>query len=276
MANAFRANKDRVVLSAGETITPQTSNPIASADYGLWVDSATKAMNFSSAGSAYALSTMAGVIPSSRMAFSVNPTANDTIAIGGTTFKFVSSLGAAVAQVQVKIGASAAATLASTVKAINGTAAPAEWTEATTPFAGTVLADASTATTLRIRFATARGGTAIAGAAGSTALTASITTGASAWTIDNLNLTGKKQTDVLETCGTVTLSAAMISALSAGIFIELPFTPTVFAFQITDSTGAMRNTVTDTMTISGNALVLTSGGATHVVATNVLQFWASS
>jgi hypothetical protein len=33
--------------------------------------------------------------------------------------------------------------------------------------------------------------------------------------------------------------------------------------------------VTDTVTVSGNAIVLTKAGATNLVATNVVQFWAS-
>src|SRR5262249_38592712 len=134
-----------------------------------------------------------GVVPNSRVAFSVNPTANDTLAIGGTTFKFVSSLGAAVAQGQVLIGASAAASLTDVIDAINGNVAKKglTWVEATTPFAVTVFADASTATQLRIRFAVTRGGAILSAVAGSTALTASITTGASAWTNDNLNTIGK-------------------------------------------------------------------------------------
>ena len=109
----------------------------------------------------------------------------------------------------------------------------------------------------------------------SNALTASITGGASAWTNDNLNTIGKSSGDIQEACGSVVLTAAMITALSTGVFIELPFTPTLVQWQVTDSTGAARNTVTDTVTISGNAIVLASAGATHVVATNVFTFWAS-
>jgi hypothetical protein len=220
-----------------------------------------------------------GHIPNSRAAFSVNPTANDTLGIGSTTFKFVASLGAAAAQVQVKIGASAAASLVNIIDAINGNKATvgSTWVEATTPFALAILADASTATQLRIRGAVQRGQAVLAQAFASTALTASITGGAAAWTNDNLNTIGKKPADVQEASGQFTITAAMITALATGIFIELPFTPTVYAFDVLTSTGTKKASAsipTDTFTVSGNALVLTSAGATHVVAGDILAFWA--
>src|SRR4051812_22281631 len=62
-----------------------------------------------------------GTVPSTRLVMSAQPTANDTIGIGGVTFTFKAALAAAGATVQVLIGASAAATLASLVKAVNGT-----------------------------------------------------------------------------------------------------------------------------------------------------------
>lgn len=217
-----------------------------------------------------------GTIPSSRMAASVNPTANDTVTIGGTTFKFVASLGAAAAQVQVKILGSAALTYAALVDAINGVTSDTNWVEATTPFAKTVVADMVSATVLRLRNATARGGTAAAGVSASVALAASITGGAAAWTNDNLNTIGKSPADCDEACGQFTVTAAMVSALATGIFIELPFTPTVFQFAVYTAAGVGKWTVTDAMTISGNALVLTSAGATHVAATDVISYWASA
>lgn len=218
-----------------------------------------------------------GVVPSSRVAFSVNPTANDTMAIGGTTFKFVSALGAAAAQVQVLIGGTAAASLANVIDAINGKASNkgSAWAEATTPFAVTVVADASTTTQLRIRWADKRGGNALAGVAPSTALTASITGGASAWINDNLNTIGKAPSSVRNGYVQITLTAAMITALATGVFVEFPFTPSTWQWMVVDSTGAGRWTLTDTLVLDGNALKLVSAGATHVVATNVLSVWAS-
>jgi hypothetical protein len=218
-----------------------------------------------------------GTVPSSRMAAATNPTNLDTVTIGGTAFKFVTALGAASAQVQVFIGASAAATYGSLVKAINGTSAPLEWTEATTAFAKPVLADMVAGTQLRLRSATKRGGLPLPGVSASTALAASITAGAAAWTNDNLNTMGKSPADCNEACGQFAVTAAMVAALATGVFIELPFTPTVFGFDVLQSTGAKKASIlTDVMTISGNALVLASAGAVHVVAGDVLSYWASA
>jgi hypothetical protein len=216
------------------------------------------------------------VIPSSRLPFSVNPTANDTIAIGGKTFKFVAALGVAVAQVQVKIGGTAAATLANLTAAINGGAGSGStWLEATIAFAGLVVADAVTPTVLRLRNADARGGNAIAGVAVSTALAASITGGASAWSIANLSATGKSPGDVYQSVGTVTITTAMITAGS--IQIELPFAPTILIFQVVDGTGLLRS-ITDLVTISANAInVALAGGASPSIQNgDVFSFWAAA
>lgn len=221
-----------------------------------------------------------GTVPSARLIMSSQPTNADTIGIGGKTFTFVTSLGAAGATVQVKIGASAAATLASLVKAINGTVAAAEWVEATTPFAVAVLADA-VSTSLRIRLATARGGSALAGVAPSVALAEAITAAADIWTNANLNESGKSPADCNEACGTVAITAQMVTALTAGasVFIELPFTlsaTSVYGFDVLTSTGAKKASAaipSDTLTISGNALALTSAGSVHVGAGDLLSYW---
>src|SRR5262249_40743873 len=133
----------------------------------------------------------AGVIPSSRVAFSVNPTNNDTITIGGSSFTFVTNLAAATSTTQVKILGSAALTLAALLDAINGVT-NTNIVANPTPFALSVVADAVTATVLRIRNANKQGGQAQAGTVGSTALAASVSGGASAWSIANLNATGKQ------------------------------------------------------------------------------------
>lgn len=216
-----------------------------------------------------------GTIPSARLVMSAQPSNNDTIGIGGTTFKFVNALGAAVAQVQVLIGGNAAATLASLVKAINGTTAAAEWVEATTPFAVAVVADA-VSTSLRIRMATARGGTAKAGVSSSVALAEAITAAADIWSNSNLNETGKAPTDVNEACGQFAITAQMVTNLANGVPIELPFTPTVVQWAVYTSAGVGKWTVSDAVTISGNALILTSAGATHVAAGDIFAYWASA
>ena len=217
-----------------------------------------------------------GIIPGSRVAFSVQPTAGNTLGIGATTIQYVAALGAAGANAQVLIGASAAATLANTIAYVNGTSgAGTTYVESNTaPLTSPLLfADAPTATTLRIRLALSRGGSVFPGIAPSAALTATITGGAAAWQNANLNETGKKETDTNEASGIITLTAAMIAQLATGVFFELPFTPTVWSWEIITAAGAGKWTVTDTLVISGSALVLTSAGAVHVVAGDQLSFW---
>jgi len=216
-----------------------------------------------------------GAIPSARLIMSSQPSANDTIGIGATTFKFVASLGAAVAQVQVLIGANAAATQASLVKAINGTVSAAEWVEATTPFAVAVLAD-SVSTSVRIRQATARGGVAKAGVSGSIALAEGITPAADIWTNGNLNETGMNPALQNEASGSFVVSAQMVTAMAAGatIPIELSFTPTFYSWGAMDTNGGIRNTLTDRMAISGNALVVSKNSTTNLAATDIVTYWA--
>lgn len=219
-----------------------------------------------------------GCIPGSRMAASVNPTANDTVAIGSTTFKFVASLGAAGAQVQVLRGGSAAVSYANLVLAINGDAASKNinWVEATTPFAGAILADMVQATQLRIRQATARGGKAQAGVSGSIALTASITGGASFWSVANLNQSGKSPQDCDQAYGQITITAAMIT--NGFVDIELPIQPTLQDVYVIDTTGLQRF-ITDTVTIPANQqclhLNLPGGAAPHVQANDIIVWWVA-
>lgn len=218
-----------------------------------------------------------GCVPGSRMAFSVNPTNNDTIAIGGTTFKFVTSLGAAAAQVQIKILGSAALTLAALLDAINGVTTDTNWVEATTPFAGTVVADAVTATQLRLRWATKRGGLPMAAVASSTALTASITGGASAWSCANLTANGKSPQDAQQAYGQITITAAMIT--NTFVDIELEFQPTLQDVYVIDATGLQRF-ITDTVTIPANQkclhLNLPGGAAPHVQANDIVVWWVAA
>lgn len=191
-----------------------------------------------------------GVVPAARLAFSVNPSNNDTITIAGSSFTFKTSLGAATTTTQVLIGASAAATLADLLNAINGVA-DANVVPNTTPFALSVVADAVTATVLRLRKAISQGGNPVPGTVGSTTLAASITTGASAWSCANLNASGR--------FSRVTITSGMIS--NGSFQIELPFTPSSVAWTMTSSAGVLRS-ITDAITISGNAInVALAGGA---------------
>lgn len=74
-------------------------------------------------------SSVAGVAATGKIVFTANPTANDTITVANVTYKFVAELAAAN---DVKIGTNLAATVASIVKVVNGTA-----TAGTDCYAGT-------------------------------------------------------------------------------------------------------------------------------------------
>lgn len=196
-----------------------------------------------------------GVVPAARCAFSANPANNDTLTIGGKTFTFKTTLIAATTTTQVKRGGSAAVTLASLLDAINGVT-NANVVKDTTPFTLSVLADAVSATVLRLRLANAQGGSPIAGVSATMALAASITGGAAAWSAANLNVSGKAPSDSCS-LSTVAITAAMVT--NASFQVELPFTPTSVLAFVTASTGVQRAS-TDAVTISGNAISIALGG----------------
>lgn len=74
-------------------------------------------------------SSVAGVAATGKIVFAANPTPNDTITVANVTYKFVTELAAIN---DVKIGTNLAATVASIVKVVNGTA-----TAGTDCYAGT-------------------------------------------------------------------------------------------------------------------------------------------
>lgn len=198
-----------------------------------------------------------GVIPSARMAASVNPTNGDIICtIGGKQFKCVTSLAAADTFVQVKREASAALTYANLVDAINGTTSTkdSKWVEATTAFDKRVLADLVTATVLRLRGAVRRGGVVSAQVAESTTLAAAVSGGASSWSVDNLNATGKALEDQDIAIFDVTVTQRMLTA--GVIYIELPFT---IGGETHKVHGAANDTIdtNDLVSWSGSTLTLT-------------------
>lgn len=198
-----------------------------------------------------------GVIPSARLNFATDASNADVITIGGKTFKFLTTLIPPDNTVQVKRGTSAAMTLAALIKAINGVASPGDWVESLTPFAVPIVADAPTATVLRIRNAVTRAGAPVAGVSGSVALTSSLTPPASIWNCANLNVSGKDPANCKAALFRVAVTAQMIT--NGSYQIELPFTPTVVQSFVTSAAGVQRAS-TDAVTISGNAVNIALGG----------------
>jgi hypothetical protein len=214
-----------------------------------------------------------GVYASARLIMSAAPANNDTITIGGHVFKFLTTLVAANTYTQVKIG-TAAATCADLVKAINGTSST-NVVQATTQFAKAVLADAVASTTLRLRWATARGGSALAGVADSIALAESITDAADIWNCANLNVAGKAPADYQCAEASFTVTAQMVT--NGSYQLELPFTPTIFSVYVTSSTGVLRSS-NEAIVISGNALSFTmAGGASpNLQAGDIVNVFAGA
>lgn len=226
-----------------------------------------------------------GIIGSARLGLATNPTANDTVVIGGHTFKFVASLGAVVTQTQVKIGADAAASRAVLVKAINGTADSVNILEGTTAFVATayaggwaVVADEVGSSTIRVRQC-------LWGYHGLTnyvqaltpvsiALSETFTDATDAWNCANLNETalapGKRSTS-----GFLTITAAMIT--KGSFVIDLPFTPVVKSLQWDGyiSTGvkrAINEAVVASAADKTITLTLAGGGSPNWQATDVFAF----
>lgn len=222
--------------------------------------------------------TTQGVIPSARLPFATDPSNADTLTIGGNVYKFLTTLIAADTTTQVKRGVSAAATLAALVDAINGVTnanvvlPTTPWTAATS----TIVADAVTATALRIRLSAVRGGPAIAGVAPSITLAEALTPAAEIWDCANLNVTGKTAVSgEFVSDGSVAITAQMITAGSK--FVELAFTPTLVTVSYASALGVPLAT-TDKVAISGNGLLisLAGGGAPSLIATDVVTFHAAS
>jgi hypothetical protein len=261
------------IVRAGFVIDPQLTCPIATGDAGLWHDSATgKATLHAADGRDRGLLRNEGVIPAARMAYSANPVNNDTITIGGHIYKFVTSLAAATTFAQVKVLGTAALSLAAAVHAINGVT-DSNVVQASTPFTDSIVADAVSATVLRVRLADAKGGNAVPGVSSTLTLAASITAGAAAWSAANLNVSGKAATDSKMSFFQHAITAEEVT--NASFQFELPFTPTAFSAFVTASTGVQRAS-TDAVTISGNAIsvALAGGGSPAIQAGDLLRVWA--
>ncbi len=158
---------------------------------------------------------------------------------------------------QVKRGTNAATTLANLIAAINGDTTNTSWVEATTAFAVPIVADAYSATVLRIRTANTRGGLPIAAASGSVALTEALTPAASIWSCGNLNVAGKAP--AASQCAIARFVPDATAVTNASYQVELQFTPTVVMAFVTSSAGVQRAS-TDAVTISANAVSVALGG----------------
>jgi len=214
-----------------------------------------------------------GTIPSARLNLATIPTNTDTIGIGGHTFTFLTTLVGAGATTQVKIG-TAAATRTALIAAINGTVS-ADVVAATVPHTVAIVADLVDTSRVRVRKATAKGGTATtASKATSIALAEALTAVADIWDRANLNETGKAANGKTAT-SSIAITAEMLAATKA--YIEFPFTPTDLSYTVKTTAGATLP-CTDLITIEGDAvkIALAGGAAPNLVATNVVVVTVSA
>lgn len=202
-----------------------------------------------------------GVVPHARLAFPNQPSNSDTLGIGADTYEFSSDGTVTTGRRKVDIGVDAATTLASLVTSIN---------TATAAVKASVVG-----TFLLIQGASAAGGTPTPGAP-SIALTESITDAANVWEsgVSNLNQSaGEAAGYKRRATAKVTVSSGLAAA-STALLAQFDFTPTDFFIQIRDTNGAMKNTVSDRFTISGNGILITQNGATHLAATDTVTIEA--
>ncbi len=217
-------------------------------------------------------STLAGIISSGRLNLATDPTNLDTVTIGGHEFRFLTTLIAATTYTQVKRGVSAAQARTDLIDAINGTT-NAHVVPATTPHTLAIVADLIDTSRVRVRQASGKGGTAQAMAPASIAVSETLTAAADVWDVANLNETGSAPGKMFSH-GRVTVTAAMIAA--GKVFLEFPFTPTVFNFMLISSGGGIRAD-NEVVSIIGNSVTITllGGASPNAQATDIMHVFAS-
>lgn len=226
-----------------------------------------------------------GSLASASLVLSAQPTTTDTIGIGGDTYEFVAAAGnvANDANIAVEIGASAAATRANLIAAINATDADnqhatinnvADTAPALANGTEDVVAD-EVGTDVRVRTADAPGGN-VLGASPSLVLAEVITAAADIWKEGNVNMNtlgGAAPASRAHAIAEVTVTAAMVTN---GKQVSFPFTPTRFRVQVTDSFGVVRGNGSDSFAIANDGVLVTFGGGADpdIQATDVLQIEA--
>lgn len=233
----------------------------------------------------------AGAIPSAKLALANQPTDGDTLTIGADVYEFVNTAVDTIinndTRIAVVIGATAAATRANLIAAINATDAnnqhatvtlADELTPAKANGTETVFAD-EVGTTVRIQGADVVGGNPTAGEY-SIALGEAITHAADIWNVGNVNL--NTLADGAASARSVTFASVTVTAamISNGYSVVFPFTVVGFTLFAQAATGGIRaGAVGDLAVASGTSIGLTfSGGAAPAwQATDVLtiQAWSA-
>lgn len=226
-----------------------------------------------------------GQVATTLLGLATNPTAGDTITIGGDTYEF-NAAAASLADDDyraVLIGADAGETRDNLIAAINGTAASEHasifQTDGTTAAWGVgrlPLFAEEEGTGVRITTADDRGGQRAARTLDA-AVSSSLTDGSDGWELDgeNLNDLGRDPAHRKSALVELTVTADMITL--GTLRLDLPFQPTAWIAQVRTSGGVIRAPSADALAASADGLTLTlnGGGAPDIQATDivVIQAW---
>lgn len=227
-----------------------------------------------------------GVTPVAVIAMATEPTATDTLTIGGDVYEFVATAGAVAddANIAVELEGAVADTrdnLVDAINAVNATNLHANITNiATTAPAlanGTerILATEIGAT-VAIQYADGPGGAVNVGDP-SILLGEALTDASDIWDVGDVNLNtlgGKDKTAREQISTSFVVTAAMITA--GVIRVDLPWQPSQYSWSARLVTGEHRLTANDlVLAIStGLEVTLTGGGAPDIQATDILTLVA--
>lgn len=225
------------------------------------------------------------------LTIATEPTALDTVTIGGDDYEFVATGGAVAndANIAVELTGVVATTVDNLIAAINATNEDNEHTnitliDAVTPALanGTekvVADDTLGAATIRVRAAAVAGGAlADPDTLPSIVLGETLTDATDAWDAGNVDMAvlGGKASKAAETA---TLSYSVLGVVAGGKRVfSFPFTVAHFIVQVRDFNGIVKYGVADTWVISDTDVVLTldGGGAPEIADTDTvtIQAWA--
>lgn len=202
-----------------------------------------------------------GSIAVAEGVFTGQPSDADTLTIGADVYEWDSNAAATEGRIRVIIGGSAELSLDALIAAIN------------TSGTENILASKSGTDTIIIQSADNNGGTATNT---DPSIVLADSTANFTWRPGNVNLntlSGSASAYKKSSRATLTATTALIGGASA-IFFQFEFTPVDFLIQVRSSVGVLKQNVSDQFTISGNRIVWTSAGATHVANTDIVSILA--
>lgn len=225
-------------------------------------------------GGSFDYANLDAVIRPNGLPFSVNPTEDDTVVIGGDTYEFHSLMVSNDAYVGSERAATAAAALTTLVRQINATPPTVSYLKKSTGAAAILVGTENInavedGTALVLRNSDEPGGDATADL--NNIATAASITGGGAFTFANMNLVGSQASaDRMRTARTeVTVTANMIA--HGTVEFDLGFTATAWEWGVRTAGGAVKTSGADTMAHAAGVMTLTlNGGGGDCAATDVV------